>query len=129
MNILIDTHIFLWAVAQPQKLQAKQRLELENLANQIYVSSITIAEIMIKTSIGKLDFEFDAIQLVEDSGFQLIDFSAADAVHLKDLEFHHRDPFDRMLICQAIQNKLKLMTNDAIFKQYPCELVGGENSY
>jgi len=123
MKILIDTHIFLWAVAEPQKLAEKQRFELENLANQIFVSSISVAEIMIKTSIGKLKFNYDAIQLIKDSGFQLLDFTAADAAHLKDLAFYHRDPFDRMLIGQAMENKLKLMTNDRIFARYPCELV------
>jgi len=123
MKILIDTHIFLWAVAEPQKLKQQQRFELENLANQIFVSSITVAEIMIKTSIGKLKFHYDPIQLIKDSGFQSLDYTAADANHLKDLEFYHRDPFDRMLIGQAMENKLKVMTNDSIFGRYPCQLL------
>ncbi len=123
MKILIDTHIFLWAIAEPHKLSTAHRAELETLSNIIYVSSITIVEIMIKTSLGKLDIDFDPIAIVEKSGFELLDFSAHDAMALKDMPFHHKDPFDRMLIAQSMNNKFRIMSDDSKFKHYNCKLI------
>ena len=123
MKILLDTHIFLWALGNPSKLSDKQLFEIEALSNIICVSSISIAEIMIKSSIGKLVVDFDPIEMVKKSGFELLDFTAKDAVLLKDLPFHHRDPFDRMLICQGLVNKMRIMTADEKFQLYDCKLV------
>ncbi|MCW8963853.1 MAG: type II toxin-antitoxin system VapC family toxin, partial [Gammaproteobacteria bacterium] len=97
MKIIIDTHVFLWALADSSRLSDKRIMELESQANIIYVSSITIAELMIKTSIGKLHIDFDPVDLAIQSGFELLDFTGNDALLLKDLPFHHKDPFDRML--------------------------------
>jgi PIN domain nuclease of toxin-antitoxin system len=102
MKIIIDTHIFLWAIAMPDKLSEKRRSELETLSNTIYVSSVTITELMIKASIGKLQIDFDPIAIAIESGFEMLDFSGEDALALKEMPFHHKDPFDRMLISQAI---------------------------
>lgn len=115
MNILIDTHIFLWAVL---KLSKRQQTELLNTENNVYVSSLSIAEIMIKSSLGKLNVPFDPVKAAEDSGFLLVDFAAEDALLLKELPFYHKDPFDRMLIVQAIANRYVVMTNDAFFDSY-----------
>ena len=123
MKIIIDTHIFLWALSDPSRI-AKQKLkELKSLANTIYVSSITVAEIMIKASIGKLNIEFDPVELALQSGFELLDFSGKDALLLQNLPFHHKDPFDRMLISQSISNKYPIMTDDNKFKLYDCRIV------
>lgn len=123
MRILIDTHIYLWALAAPERLSPGHRSELISLANTIYVSSISIAEIMIKASLGRLSFDFDPIEYTEKAGFQPLNFSAADALLLKDLPFHHRDPFDRMLIAQSIAQKAKIMSSDANFTRYDCDLI------
>ena len=123
MKIIIDTHIYLWALAKPNKIATEKRRELESLANTIYVSSITIAELMIKASLGKLTIDFDPLVLTEEMGFVPLDFSAADAVLLKTLPFHHRDPFDRMLIAQAIAQKFSIMSDDRKFERYECRLV------
>jgi PIN domain nuclease of toxin-antitoxin system len=123
MKIIIDTHIFLWSLADPSRI-AKQRLnELESPTNIIYVSSITIAELMIKASIGKLQINFNPIDLAEQSGFELLDFSGQDALLLRNLPFHHRDPFDRMLISQSIATKYPLMTDDDNIKLYGCQVI------
>lgn len=74
MKILIDTHIFLWALADPSRINDDKRVELETLANTIYVSSVSIAEIMIKSSIGKLKVEYNPVEMVRQSGFELLDF-------------------------------------------------------
>ena len=123
MRIIVDTHIYLWALAAPERLTPEKRSELESLANTIYVSSISIAEIMIKVSLGKMAFEFDPVSCTEEMGFQPLNFSAADAVLLKDLPFHHRDPFDRMLIAQSIAQKTRLMSDDRSFTLYDCNLI------
>ena len=123
MKIIIDTHIFLWSLADPARITKNRIKELESPTNIIYVSSITIAELMIKASIGKLQINFDPIELAEQSGFELLDFSGRDALLLRNLPFHHRDPFDRMLISQSIATKYPLMTDDDNIKLYDCQVI------
>ena len=123
MKIIIDTHIFLWSLADPTRIAKNRINELESQTNIIYVSSITIAELMIKASIGKLQINFDPIELAEQSVFELLDFSSRDALLLRNLPFHHRDPFDRMLISQSIATKYPLMTDDDNIKLYDCQVI------
>ncbi len=123
MKILIDTHIFLWALADPSRINDGKRAELETLANTVYVSSVSIAEIMIKSSIGKLKVEYDPVEMVQQSGFELLDFRGQDALLLKNMPFHHKDPFDRMLIAQSVANGYYLMTEDSKFSAYDCRLL------
>lgn len=122
MRILLDTHIVLWALSNPEKLNEKQVHALENSANQIFVSSISIAELMIKCSIGKLEIDDDLLDLIQRMGFEYLDYTPQAAIGLKDLPFIHRDPFDRMLITQAKQHRCVLMSNDAIVRQYDCKV-------
>jgi PIN domain nuclease of toxin-antitoxin system len=122
MKILLDTHIFLWAVSAPDRLSEKWQFELESQANLVYLSAISVAEIMIKSSTGKLNVQFDPLDIAVKSGFELLYFTAQDALLLKDLPFHHRDPFDRMLIAQGLQNRMSLMTDDSKFRLYECRL-------
>ncbi|MBP7585842.1 MAG: type II toxin-antitoxin system VapC family toxin [Spirochaetes bacterium] len=123
MKILIDTHIFLWALLDPGKIYPGKLREIESPANQVFVSSITIAELMIKASLGKISIDFDPIEMAEKSGFELLDFSAGDAVLLKDLPFHHKDPFDRMLIAQSLANSIPLMSDDEKIARYECRVI------
>ena len=78
---------------------------------------------MIKASLNKLSFDHDIIACAETLGLELLNFSAADAVLLKDLPFHHRDPFDRMLIVQSMARNAKLMSHDHVFAAYGCDLL------
>ncbi len=123
MNIIIDTHIFLWALAEPQKISEAKRRELETATNTIYVSAISVAEMMLKASMGKLAIDFDVVDMVKQSGFELLDFSAEDAVGLKSLPFHHKDPFDRMLISQSASRGFALMSDDTKLSLYDCQMV------
>ena len=123
MKLLLDTHIFLWALSEPNRLSQKQVIAMEDPTNTVYVSSISITEIAIKSSLGKLELVFDPLDAAEKSGFEMLDFSAKDALLLKDLPFHHRDPFDRMLITQAISRKLMIATQDSIIDQYDCQIL------
>ena len=123
MKLLLDTHIYLWALSEPNRLSQKQVIAMEDPTNTVYVSSISITEIAIKASLGKLELVFDPLDSAEKSGFEMLDFSAKDALILKDLPFHHRDPFDRTLITQAISRRLIIATHDSLIDQYDCRTL------
>ena len=78
---------------------------------------------MTKAPIGKLKIDFDPVDLAKQSGFELLDFSGRDALLLQTMPFHHKDPFDRMLIAQSITNKCHIMTNDKKFCLYECRML------
>jgi PIN domain nuclease of toxin-antitoxin system len=123
MKFIIDTHIFLWALADSKKISKTRRKELETLSNTVFVSSISIAELMIKSSIGKLKLTFNPIEVIEKTGFEKLDFRCEDALLLGKLPFHHKDPFDRMLVAQSISNTCPIMTDDKKFIPYDCKLI------
>ena len=123
MKLLLDTHTFLWAISDQARIPDAQRDQIESLANIVYVSAVSVAEIMIKASIGKLHVDFNPNEQIIEAGFEPLDFSGRDAIRLGTLPFHHRDPFDRMLISQALERRLRLVTQDAAFKRYDCRLV------
>ena len=123
MKILIDTHIFLWMLSCPEKLSEIRKYELESPANEVFLSAISIAELMIKKSIGKIEISFDPINLAKQMGLEMLDFSWNDALLLGNLPFYHKDPFDRMLISQSITNKLNLMTDDSKLSHYDCKII------
>jgi len=123
MNIIIDTHIFLWLAANPEKISKQYIQYIEDLNNNIYISTMSIAEIMIKKSIGDLNFEADILTILDEMGIEVLDFDAQSAIMLGILPMHHKDPFDRMIICQAITNDYKIITVDKKFNMYDCELI------
>ena len=107
----------------PGRLSAAHRSELESRANIIHLSSVSVAEIMIKASLDKLRFDHDVIACAERLGFEPLDFSAQDAALLKDLPFRHRDPFDRMLVAQSLARNIRLMSDDRRLAEYDCSLI------
>ncbi len=123
MKLLLDTHTFLWGISDPDRIPSQQRNEIISLANEVYVSAVSVAEIMIKSSVGKLHVDFDPNEQILKAGFQPLDFSGHDAVRLRDLPFHHRDPFDRMLISQALERNLTIVTQDREFIRYGCRVM------
>jgi len=123
VKIILDTHIFLWVLTEPEKLNQDYLGYILDLTNEIFVSSIAIAEIAIKNSIGKLDFDFDIGDAVQMSGFEPLDFNVEDAIELMRLPFHHKDPFDRMMISQSITRNYYIISDDHKFKSYPCKLL------
>jgi PIN domain nuclease of toxin-antitoxin system len=123
MNIIIDTHIFLWLAGNLKKVNDKYMQYIEDTNNNIYLSSLSIVEIMIKKSIGNLDFDGDILMILDEMGIDVLDFNANSALMLGSLPFHHRDPFDRMIISQAITEQYKIISVDRKFKLYNCELL------
>ena len=123
MNIIIDTHIFLWLMGDPKKVSKEHMKHIEDLDNNIFLSSISIAEIMIKKSIGHLKFEADILEILKEMDINILEFDAKSALLLGSLSLHHRDPFDRMIIAQSIVNDHKIITVDKKFSLYDCELL------
>ena len=123
MKILIDTHIFLWMLSSPEKLNDKRRYELETPVNEIFLSAMSIAELMIKHSIGKILIEFDPLEMAKEMRIEMLNFSGDHAMLLGQLPLHHKDPFDRMIIAQSIVNRLHLMSDDPKFLEYGCKVV------
>ncbi len=126
MNILLDTHVALWAVIDSDEL-SQQAVELiQNSKNQIYVSVASLWEIAIKYSLGRGDMPLSsqkAFNFFEESGFFIADLSIT-AIHaIEKLPWHHRDPFDRMLIAQARVMGWCLMTHDQAIAQYRNEVT------
>lgn len=118
MNILIDTHIFLWLLNDPSKINTQYLKHLKNTKNAIYMSSMSMVELIIKSSIGKLQIEFDIEQEANAMDIEVVSFDAQDALQLSKLPLHHKDPFDRMIIAQTMRKNYVLMSDDAKFGQY-----------
>ena len=123
MKILIDTHIFLWMLSSPGKLNDKRRYELETPASEVFLSAMSIAELMIKHSIGKIHIDFDPLEMATQMRIEMLNFSGAHAMMLGQLPLHHKDPFDRMIIAQSIVNRLQLMSDDPKFLEYDCKVI------
>lgn len=123
MRILIDTHIFLWMLSCPEKLSDSRRYELESPVNDVFFSAVSIAELTMKASIGKIDISFNPLEMAGKMDLDLLNFSGEDALILQELPGIHKDPFDRMLIAQSMTNQLALMTDNAKILQYMCRTI------
>ncbi|GGX24213.1 type II toxin-antitoxin system VapC family toxin [Undibacterium macrobrachii] len=122
MKLLIDTHIYLWWLLDSPKLSEKARQQIQD-ATEVYVSSASIWEATIKASIGKLSVDIDQLVAeISKSGFQELPITAAHAATVARLPEIHKDPFDRILIAQAMSEPLRFLTADAILRGYS-ELV------
>lgn len=125
MVVLLDTHVLLWALDSPQRLPDDMAAQLESPETTVYFSAASIWEIAIKTALGKIDFHYspeDIAQAARDSSFVEIPISAAHSAKVAHLPLHHRDPFDRLLIAQALLLPAQLITTNAALAPYS-ELV------
>ncbi|NEO87701.1 MAG: type II toxin-antitoxin system VapC family toxin [Spirulina sp. SIO3F2] len=123
MAYLLDTHVFIWLTANDTTLPTTIREQIDT-AETVYLSIASLWEIAIKLKLGKLslkqDYERIGVEL-EDSDIELLPIQFADTVQVRHLEMHHRDPFDRMIIAQAITNSLTIVSADAAFDAYPIQ--------
>ncbi len=118
MKILLDTNIVLWAMGGSVKLSKAARREMEQ-ADTVYVSAASLWEIGIKVGLDKLDVDIDQlVSLLAEAGFVQLPISWKHAQMIQGLPHHHRDPFDRMLVAQAISEPLRLVTHDALLTRY-----------
>jgi PIN domain nuclease of toxin-antitoxin system len=117
MRVLLDTHLLLWSLAQPERLPKAARTLIEE--SDVVVSAASIWEISIKASLGKLDAEPGRVlAAVEPAGFSLLGISGEHAAAVFGLAGHHRDPFDRLLVVQAQLEAMTLLTNDSALAAY-----------
>jgi len=115
MRVLLDTHILLWALAEPRRLDRETRATIESSDTEVLFSAASIWEIAIKSGLGRSDFAFDAEEIAQaalDTGFTEIALRAKAAALVARLPLLHRDPFDRVLVAQAIVEPAILYTAD-----------------
>ena len=118
MNLLLDTHVFLWWVDNNPQLNAQARAAIADPNNLVFVSAATAWEISIKASLGKLSAPDDYEAELEVHGLRALPILNAHALAVKHLPLHHQDPFDRLLIAQASLERLTLVTHDTRMKLY-----------
>lgn len=129
MKLLLDTHILLWYLEGHPNLPDAQRLMIEDRRNPVAVSAASLWEMTIKMSIGKLEL-MDDIATIENTlllqGIPTLPIQTAHLQCLLSLPFHHRDPFDRLIIAQAIAEEMTLVSSDVAFSAYPVSLLSTE---
>lgn len=122
MNVLLDTHALLWSYAAPQRLSQTARDCILDAADRKWVSVVSVWEIAIKLSIGKLTYveDFDAFvkEAIFDNRFELLDIDPSHASESTRLPWAHKDPFDRMLAAQARVEKMPLVSADMVMDKY-----------
>jgi PIN domain nuclease of toxin-antitoxin system len=122
MKLLLDTHTLLWSATDPARLAPDARAALEDGSHDVLVSIVTAWEIAIMQSLGKLDLARPAERWLPDvltrTGFEVAELSLAAALRVRALAWHHRDPFDRLLIAQALEDGFTIVTRDEAFDAY-----------
>ncbi len=119
MKYLLDTHVLLWWLTEPEKIKLKAREIIRNRSNHIVVSSASFWEMAIKKSIGKLTLPHNLLEAVAAENFKLLPIMPEESLGVADLPFLHSDPFDRLLIMQAKLNDLIIITKDSKIAEYP----------
>ncbi len=117
MRTLLDTHLLLWALGMPSRLSRRARRRIDD--SEVHVSAASIWEISIKTAIGKLQADpAEVLDALIPAGFALLPVTGEHAARVAGLPPIHRDPFDRMLVAQALTEPLILLTNDNVLQAY-----------
>ncbi len=127
MRVLLDTHALLWFITDDGRLGTRARSVIEEAETDVLVSAASLWEVAIKHALGKLPLArpfADTFPAQLDANvFAVLPIGTAHLARLIDLPFHHRDPFDRLLIAQALVEGLPILTRDAAFAAYPVDVV------
>ncbi len=122
MRALLDSHTLIWAADEPAKVSAPAMRVMQNPANELLISAVTIWEVAIKVAVGKLPLSLPYRQWMDraiaDQGLTILAITLAHAERQISLPFHHRDPFDRLLASQPLVEGIALVSGDAIFDAY-----------
>lgn len=128
MNILFDTHTFLWFIEGNEQLSSSAREHIRNFENRVYLSAASYWEICIKISIGKLRLKRNWQQEIDDvlinNGIKWLEIKKEHLQNTIDLPWHHRDPFDLLLLAQAVTEDCVFCTADKVFTEYGVEILG-----
>jgi len=126
LNLLLDTHVALWAITDSPKLPPKARELIASPKTNVWISAASIWEIAIKHALGRGDMPIsaqDARRYFSESGYRLLAIEAEHALAVEDLPTHHGDPFDRILVAQALMEPMRLMTHDAMVALYSDTII------
>jgi PIN domain nuclease of toxin-antitoxin system len=126
MRLLLDTHTFLWAITDDPKLGPLSRELITHQASAVFLSHGSLWEIAIKHALARAAMPLSARQAIpwaEQSGFAFLPIALPHLLALEHLPLHHRDPFDRLLVAQAISGPFTLLSADAAFSAYGCPLI------
>lgn len=121
MNLLLDTHVALWAITDSPRLSGRARELICAPHASVWVSAVSVWEIAIKHALGRGDMPVsgqEAWQWFQASGYRLLAIEAQHAAAVEDLPPHHQDPFDRLLVAQALVEPMRLLTHDATVARY-----------
>jgi PIN domain nuclease of toxin-antitoxin system len=123
MRVLLDTHALIWALEDSPSLSPTARSVILDSRNEILVSAVSAWEIAIKKALGRLEAPDDLAAAIEDAGFLRKDLTITSAEYLAQLPLHHRDPFDRMLIAQVLEDGIPLVSGDRQLAPYPVQIL------
>lgn len=127
MKLLLDTHVFLWMNGAPEKLSAKVRDIFVRGEDELFLSIASPWEVQIKQQIGKLAIDATIDELLtphlKDNSLRLLPIEIRHVLGLGSLAMHHRDPFDRMFIAQALTDGMGIVTADPLFDSYPVSVI------
>ena len=127
MRVLVDTHTFIWALLDDKRLSAKAKQILRSDENELVFSLVSLWEIAIKIKIGKLNAIGSSVAYIRDEmdayGMELLPIRYEHILQLENLPVHHSEPFDRLLIAQAITESLPILSRDEKFPAYPVKLI------
>lgn len=122
MRLLLDTHTAVWAISDSERIPALAQRLITDPDNQVFVSAISVLEIAIKRRLGRASAPRmsaqDAIHAFVDTGFKMLDVTAAHAIAVEDLPRRHDDPFDLLLVAQALREPMRLLTHDRTLLAY-----------
>ncbi|MCI0355332.1 MAG: type II toxin-antitoxin system VapC family toxin [Acidobacteria bacterium] len=127
MTCLLDTHCFLWAILNDPRLSAPASHILRDGRNHLFLSVASVWEIMVKVEIGRLPLPRPAadfmLSRIVSSGVQMLPIRLEHALRLEGLPMHHRDPFDRMLVAQAMEEDVPILSADPALRAYGAEII------
>jgi PIN domain nuclease of toxin-antitoxin system len=127
VKLLLDTHVFLWLNAEPEMLSITARVACEDPGNSLYLSLASIWEIQIKQQLGKLRLDSPWQQMIstqrQENNLVLLSIELPHIETLENLPSAHRDPFDRLIIAQALHEEMTVISADSIFNHYPIPII------
>lgn len=127
MNFILDTHVFIWWTLTPEKLSSTVIDLINNEDNGLLLSIASIWEMQIKITIGKLHFDESLSEVVSSqrdiNDVQILPVELEHIWQLDNLQLYHKDPFDRMLIAQALTENISIISIDSVFDQYPVQTI------
>ncbi len=127
MSLLLDTSVFLWIYFDEKENLSSKALKKLGQEESLFISAVSIWEIAIKYSSGKLKFDTNPKvwidQTLREMGLSLLAIQTSHLLEVSELPFHHKDPFDRLLICQSKIEKIPLLSSDEIFKKYDVDVI------